>query len=117
MAADFEAINKLVESYASDVSTVFPVDKVVLFGSHAKGVATAQSDIDVCFFLSSFGDRRRVDILKELLGLMHNYKRVHFEPTVFPTAEIQNDNPFVKEILRTGIEVNLNSLAPMSIKS
>jgi len=106
VATDFETVIKLVESYASDVSNVFPVDKVVLFGSHAKGIATAQSDIDVCFFLSSFGDMRRVDILKGLLGLMRKHKRVHFEPIVFPTAEIQNDNPFVKEILRTGREIN-----------
>ena len=106
MVTDIKTINKLVESYAKDVSNVFPVDKVVLFGSHAKGVATAQSDIDVCFFLSSFGDMRRVDILKELLGLMRKYKRIHFEPIVFTTAELQNDNPFVKEILCTGREVN-----------
>ena len=106
MVTDVETVNELVESYANDVSNVFPVDKVMLFGSHAKGTATAQSDIDVCFFLSSFGDMRRVDILKELLGLMHKYKRIHFEPIVFPTDELQNDNPFVKEILRTGREVN-----------
>ena len=106
MATDFETINRLVESYAEDVSNVFPVDKVVLFGSHAKGLATAQSDIDICFFLSNFGDMRRVDIIKELLSLMHKYKRIHFEPIVFPTAELQNDNPFVKEILRSGKEVN-----------
>jgi len=106
MAIDFETVNKLVESYAHDVSSVLPVDKVVLFGSHAKGIATVQSDIDVCFFLSSFNNRRRVDILKDLLGLMHKYKRIHFEPIVFPTSELQNDNPFVKEILRTGVEVN-----------
>ena len=105
MVTDLETVNKLVESYANDVSHVFPVDKVVLFGSHAKGTATAQSDIDVCFFLSNFGEMRRVDIIKELLGLMHKYKRIHFEPIVFPTAELQNDNPFVKEILRTGREV------------
>jgi len=37
---------------------------------------------------------------------MHKYKWVHFEPIVFLTAELQNDNPFVKEILRTGREVN-----------
>jgi len=79
---------------------------VVLFGSHVRGIATAQSDIDICFFLRSFGEMRRVDVLKELLGLMHKYKRVHFEPIVFPTAELENDNPFVKEILRTGKEVN-----------
>ncbi|MCL2363434.1 MAG: nucleotidyltransferase domain-containing protein [Defluviitaleaceae bacterium] len=106
MVTDFETINKLVESYAMDVNELFSVDKVVLFGSHAKGEATAQSDIDVCFFLNSFGDMRRVDIIKALLGLMRNYERIHFEPIVFPTAEIQNDNPFVKEILRTGKEVN-----------
>ena len=44
-------------------------------------------------------------VLKELLGLMRKYKGIFFEPIVFPTAEIQNDNPFVKEILRTGREI------------
>ena len=105
MAVDFEAVNQLAESYANDVRRVLPVDKVMLFGSYAQGTATEQSDIDICFFLNSFGDKRRVDILKDLLGLMRKYKGIFFEPTVFPTAEIQNDNPFVKEILRTGKEI------------
>jgi len=109
MATDFETVTQLVNNYACDVKDVFPVDKVVLFGSHAKGTATEQSDIDVCFFLDSFGEKRRVDIIKELLGLMRKYKGVYFEPTVFPTSEIQNDNPFVKEILRTGMEVSLST--------
>ena len=108
MAIDFETVNQLVKNYANDVSNIFPVDKVVLFGSHAKGLATEQSDIDICFFLDNFGDKQRVEIIKELLGLMSKYKRVHFEPIVFPSAEIQNDNPFVKEILRTCVEVNFN---------
>ena len=106
MATDIKAVKQLVESYANDVRDFLPVDKVVLFGSYAKGVATEQSDIDICFFLSSFGDKQRVDIIKELLRVMRKYKKIHFEPIVFPTDEIQNDNPFVKEILRTGVEVN-----------
>ena len=106
MALDFKTVSELVKSYADDVRRVFPVDKVVLFGSYAKGNATGQSDIDICFFLDSFGGKRRVDILKELLGIMHGYKGIFFEPTVFPTAEIDNDNPFVKEILRTGLEID-----------
>ena len=106
MVANFEAVKHLVESYACDVCDVLPVERVVLFGSYAKGVATEQSDIDICFFLSSFGDKRRVDIIKDLLGLMRNYRGIYFEPTVFPSAEIHNDNPFVKEILRTGMDVN-----------
>ena len=109
MAVDFEVVKQLVERYAIDVRNVFPVDKVILYGSYAKGTADEQSDIDICFFLESFGGKRRIDILKELLGLMHKYTGVFFEPIVFPTSEIQNDNPFVKEILRTGIEVNLGS--------
>ena len=107
MATDFETVKKLVENYANDVKDVFPVEKVILFGSYAKGMADEQSDIDVCFFLNSFGDKRRIDILKELLGLMRKYRGVYFEPTVFPTSEIQNDNPFVKEILRTGVELEI----------
>jgi predicted nucleotidyltransferase len=107
MVVDLETVKTLVKNYANDVKDVFPVDRVVLYGSYASGVATEQSDIDVCFFLNTFGGKRRVDILKDLLGMMRKYKKVHFEPTVFPTDEINNDNPFVKEILRTGIEVSL----------
>jgi len=36
---------------------------------------------------------------------MHHYKGVYFEPIVFGTSELKNDNPFVKEILRTGKEI------------
>jgi len=82
-----------------------PVDKVILFGSYANGTATEQSDIDICFFIKTFDGKRRVDILKELLNLMSGYKGIYFEPTAFPTSELNNDNPFVKEILRTGWEI------------
>jgi len=105
MATNLETVNQLVKAYANDVRNAFAVDKVVLFGSYAKGTATDQSDIDVCFFLNSFDGKRRVDIIKEMLGLMRKFKGIYFEPIVFPTAEIQNDNPFVKEILRTGVEI------------
>jgi predicted nucleotidyltransferase len=105
MAVDFESVNRATKHYADDVRQTMPVDKVVLFGSYASGNATERSDIDICFFLNDFKGKRRVDILKELLGLTQGYKGFYFEPTVFPTSEIQNDNPFVKEILRTGYEI------------
>ena len=104
MALDVTSIIDIIKDYVNDVSRVFPVDKAVLFGSYAKGTADAQSDIDICFFLDNYGGKRRLDILEELLGLIHNGE--YFEPIVFPTSEIQNDNPFVKEILRTGVEID-----------
>jgi predicted nucleotidyltransferase len=103
MAFDSGSVVDITRKYVNDVSRVLPVDKAVLFGSYAKGTADALSDIDICFFLDNYGGKRRVDIIGELLGLIRNGE--YFEPIVFPTAEIENDNPFVKEIMRTGIVI------------
>jgi predicted nucleotidyltransferase len=105
MAVDFEAVNQLCRQYADDVRSAMPVDKVMLFGSYAKGTADEQSDIDICFFLDNYGGKRRMDIMRDLFWLMHRYKGIYFEPIVFETSELDNDNPFVKEILRTGREI------------
>jgi predicted nucleotidyltransferase len=105
MVVDFETVRGLAEEYAETVRRVLPVDKVVLYGSYAKGTATRLSDVDVCFFLSDFNGKRRVDIIGELLGLCGRYKGAYFEPNAFPTSEIERGNPFVKEILMTGIEI------------
>ena len=50
MAVDFEAVNRIAREYAEDVFRELPVEKAVLFGSHAKKTATEQSDVDICFF-------------------------------------------------------------------
>ena len=105
MATDIETVRGLAEEYAETVRQVFPVDKVVLYGSYAKGTATRLSDVDICFFLSDFNGKRRVDIVGELLGLCGRYKGAYFEPNAFPSSEIERGNPFVKEILMTGIEI------------
>ena len=105
MVADFEAVRGLAEEYAENVKRVLPVDRVVLYGSYAKGTATRSSDVDICFFLSDFNGKKRVDIIGELLGLCGRYKGAYFEPNAFPTSEIERGNPFVKEILATGIEI------------
>jgi predicted nucleotidyltransferase len=105
MAVDFEVVSVAAKKYADIVRQVMPVDRAFLFGSYARGSATELSDVDVCFFLKDFGGKRRVDILKELIGLTRGHKDIFFEPIVFPTSEIQRGNPFVKEVLRTGLEI------------
>ena len=106
MAVDFETVNRTAREYAADVSRALPVDKAILFGSYAKGYASEQSDIDICFFLENFNGKRRVDLLAQILGIGgKKYRGAFFEPIVFESAEIQNGNPFVQEILETGIEI------------
>ena len=105
MAVDIEAVNSKVRAYADHVRGVMPVSKAYMFGSYAKGAATEQSDVDICFFLDTFGGKRRVDILKELLKLTIGYDDVGFEPLALPSSELSNGNPLAMEIISTGIEI------------
>jgi predicted nucleotidyltransferase len=105
MALDAKALNRAVRAYVSDVRKAMPIDRVYLFGSYAKGSANNDSDIDLCFFSPDFEGKPPIDVLRQLCRLTINYRDVDIEPHGFPTSELQNDNPFVKEILRTGREI------------
>ena len=105
---DTEAVKRMIKIFADDVRRVMPVDKVMLFGSYAKGTADKYSDIDICFFLDNYGGKQRVDIIGDLLRLTSGYSKgydAYFEPIAFPTSELYIDNPFVKEIIRTGKKI------------
>ncbi len=96
---------EVAHSYAEDVRRVMPVEKAVLFGSYAKGYASEWSDVDICFFLKDYNGKGRVDILTEFLGMTGKYPDIPIEPLVFESADMQNGNPFVREILTTGQEL------------
>ena len=106
MANDIEAVTAIVQQYIADVKKAMPIDKVYLYGSYAKGTQRENSDIDLCFFSQAFESRRSLDILTELFYLKIKYdKDLLIDPNAFPTSELYNDNPFVKEVLRTGREI------------
>ena len=102
MAANLQTINDIVRRYVADVKRTMPIDKAVLYGSYAKGTATEYSDVDICFFSKAFENRSSVDVLTDLLGIAGRYKDICIEPNAFPTAEIENDNPFVKDVYKIG---------------
>ncbi|MCL2081457.1 MAG: nucleotidyltransferase domain-containing protein [Oscillospiraceae bacterium] len=104
MAADIEPVRAVAKSYADEVRRVLPVEKAVLFGSYAKGTATKSSDVDIAFFFRDYGGKTRFDMGLLLLKLCRDYK-VYFEPLAFEASDIDRDNPFINEILRTGLEI------------
>ena len=104
MAANLKAVKEEAKRYANEVRHHLPVDKVYLFGSYAKGTADDLSDVDICFFLRDYGGKGRVDVGILLLRIASDYK-AYFEPLVFETSDIQQNNPFVNEILHTGLEL------------
>ena len=98
MAVDIETINQLVKAYANDVRSVFPVDRVILFGSHAKGTAHADSDIDIAVILNGFtGDY--LETSKQLYRLRRNIS-ADIEPVLLDSSH--DESGFVAEVFRTG---------------
>jgi predicted nucleotidyltransferase len=104
MAFDLEKVKSTVKTYADEIRQILLVGKVFLYGSYVKGSATEYSDVDVCFF-NSFGDETWDDIMIKLFNLSYKYK-LDIEPNVFEVSDFYTDNPFVKEMLSTGIEIH-----------
>jgi predicted nucleotidyltransferase len=106
MAFNLETVRKIASKYANDVRSVLPVKKVILYGSYAKGTATESSDVDICFFVENLKNNNRLEIMRQLLKISSEYLEVDIEPRVFHISVLEEDNPFVKEIVRTGIEID-----------
>ncbi|HHW45418.1 MAG TPA: nucleotidyltransferase domain-containing protein [Clostridiales bacterium] len=51
-------MNKAVDNIVSQIVERFNPEKVILFGSQAKGTATDQSDIDICVVVETDNKRR-----------------------------------------------------------
>jgi len=106
MAVDIQTVISIAQQYIADVKKAMPIDKVYLYGSYAKGTQLEHSDVDICFFSQAFESRRSLDVLTDLFYLKIKYdKDILIEPCAFPVSELYNNNPFVKEILRTGREI------------
>jgi len=108
MVIDAQTLDNGLKQYVMDVRQKIPVDKAYLFGSYSKGTAHEWSDVDVCVFSPCFEGKHNVDTTAELLKIAHRYlPEICFEPRLFPGSELDNDNPFVKEVLRTGREIKI----------
>ncbi len=82
----------------------YVVDKVIVFGSWAKGTPQKDSDIDICIVSSQFGKDELLE-LKKLLHETHSID-VRIEPVPMSTADfIQDATPPVTEIKKYGISV------------
>jgi predicted nucleotidyltransferase len=109
MVVDAETLERALQNYIIDVKKTMPIDRVFLFGSYAKGSPDEWSDVDVCFFSDYFEGRDSIDIGMELLNVAYKYlPALVIEPHTFSTRELENDNPFVKEVLRTGRELKID---------
>jgi predicted nucleotidyltransferase len=110
MVIDAETLGKTLQNYVLDVKKTMPIERVFLFGSYADGSPDEWSDVDVCFFFERFDGKNSIEVGMELLDAAYKYlPEIVIEPHSFLTQEMENDNPFVKEILRTGREIKIDN--------
>jgi Nucleotidyltransferase domain. len=101
---DRRLINKTIHDYIDILKkNGIQVWRIYLYGSYAKGTFTKDSDIDLAIFL----DVNDIDGFEEDALLMKLRRKVNLniEPHTFAKSDFDRTNPFIKEIITTGVKV------------
>ena len=98
------AVKKIIRRYIDALNqNNFPIQKAILYGSYATGRYHKHSDIDIALVSESFDGVRFLDrnkIMKITLNISKDIEPMPFSPQKFTT-----DDPFVKQIMKTGIHL------------
>lgn len=98
-----ERVIQTVKSFSEDLDKAnIAYDKLIIFGSHAKGNAKPWSDIDVCVVSDRFSD----DMHQELVNLLkaRRLNSLDVEPHPMKSQDLENPwNPLSQEIKKYGI--------------
>lgn len=92
-----------IKKYIEKISEHYKIETIILFGSYAKGTENEDSDIDIAVISSDL--KNIIDDGAKLIGLTWKID-TRIEPHPILKEDYENvSNPFVKEIVDTGIKV------------
>ncbi len=102
-----DRINRALSDYVTKLSQEINICAAVLFGSYATGNWNEESDIDIAIFSENFSDMDRVEAITFLLSRALPYN-LDIQPLAYDERDLEheNDNPFIHEILTTGIKIS-----------
>jgi uncharacterized protein len=97
--------DSLIRQYISTVANQTPgFVTAYLFGSFAKNNQRSDSDIDIALIIDNLSDSDKFDIQVQLMLLASRFDS-RIEPHPLSSKDLRSDNPFVHEIIKTGIEI------------
>jgi uncharacterized protein len=99
-------IDPVLERFRQALAELYgpALDRVVLFGSRARGDAHPDSDYDVAVFLKDMGDRRSEwNRLADLRVRFLDEGGPFFEAIPFRASDYQKRTPLMHEIRRDGL--------------
>lgn len=102
-------IDKILANYIAKVSE--RNEKLIsayLFGSYAKNAEHPESDIDVALIFDSLEDHGKFDLQVQLMLLASDFD-CRIEPHTISRLDFNSNNPFVTEIKRTGVKIEILS--------
>jgi predicted nucleotidyltransferase len=91
----------------------FNPSRAILFGSVAKGRTHSLSDIDVALWDEKFTGCTPMDY-EHLVKFLRNYSRMELH--TFHVSETAQDNPFIAEIEKHGIEIEIPDPCSKDVK-
>lgn len=103
MADEQYIINELVPVFLRIISKEYPINRLILYGSYAKGLANKMSDIDIAVILNSNKKEERFNITNRLYYIAQKID-IRIEPRCFFIDEIENAESasIISEILKSG---------------
>jgi len=99
-----ENVETIIRSFLEAIQNEIHVDGVYLFGSYAKGTPSKYSDIDLAIVSRDFEGVRFFDRKRLIKYIVKVNTDIQLHP--FKTDDFTTDDPFVEEIIRTGIRFN-----------
>lgn len=97
---DKEKVRQLVEEYAKLVISKMKVNKIILYGSYARGDYRDNSDIDVAVVISKKNVSK--DIIKQMGQLVRLTRNISFDIEPILLIEEEDKSGFLENISQYG---------------
>ena len=92
-----------IEKWLKKISAIYSIEKVLIFGSCAKGNMHEYSDIDIAVVSNNL--KNAITDSAKMMALTWGID-TRIEPHAFHSDEFKNiETPFIQEIINTGIEI------------